>query len=81
MQRVKNRQRTGLAAEGESPYHRLNGLMDDVDYRGQPRTIEQRLAAVQAIDASAVRDYLEHYPIHDKGYFVSVGPRDWPPIS
>lgn len=76
LQRVKNKRRTGLAVEGESPYHRLVQVMDDVDYRGRPRSVDERLAAVDAIDEDAVRRYFERYPVDDGGLIVSVGPRD-----
>ncbi len=76
--RVKNKRRTSLAAEGEAPYHRLTQIMDDVDYRGKARTVEERLAEVDAVTPTTIRNYLEQYPIHDGGHLVSVGPRDWP---
>ncbi len=77
IQRVRNKQRTGLAVEGESPYHRLTQVMDDVDYRGEPRTVEQRLAAVEAINGGSIAACFERYPLDD-GHLISVGPRDWP---
>ncbi len=76
--RVKNRRRTSLAVEGESPYHRLVQVMDDVDYRGQPRTVEERLAAVERVSHASIREYLDRFPIDGAGHLVSVGPRDWP---
>jgi predicted Zn-dependent peptidase len=76
LQRVKNKRRTGLAVEGESPYNRLVQIMDDVDYRGKPRSVEDRLAAVDAIDERAVRNYFERYPVDDGVLMVSVGPRE-----
>lgn len=79
VQRVRNRRRTALAAEAEAPYYRLVQLMDDVDYRGQPRTAEERLAAVQAVTPQRVHDYLRAFPVTGEGCFVSVGPRDWTP--
>jgi predicted Zn-dependent peptidase len=75
LQRVKNKRRTSLAVEGESPYYRLVQVMDDVDYRGRPRTIEERLAAVDAVSRDSIREYFERYPIDQEGYLVSVGPR------
>ncbi|MFQ6049089.1 MAG: M16 family metallopeptidase [Phycisphaerae bacterium] len=79
LERVKNRRRTALAAEAESPRYRLGQILDDVDYRGQARTVEQRLKAVDAVTADRVAEYLQRWPIGDQGYLVSVGPRDWPP--
>lgn len=78
LQRVKNKRRTSLAVEGESPFHRLVQIMDDVDNHGKPLTVEQRLARVEAITADTVADYLQHYPIDGDGYLISVGARDWP---
>jgi predicted Zn-dependent peptidase len=74
-QRVRNKRRTSLAVEGESPYHRLGQVMDDVDYRGQPRTVEQRLAAVDAVGPETVAEYFAKFPIDGEGLLVSVGPR------
>ena len=55
--------------------------MDDVDNHGEPLTVEQRLARVEAITAYTVADYLQQYPIDGDGYLVSVGARDWPMIG
>jgi len=81
VQRVKNKRRTSLAVEAEAPYHRLVQLMDDMDVRSRPRTVEERLAAVDAVTADGIAEYFEQYPIDRDGYFISVGPRDWPPVS
>ncbi|MCH7527578.1 MAG: insulinase family protein [Planctomycetes bacterium] len=78
VQRVKNLRRTSLATEAESPYHRLVQIMHDVDYRGAPRTVAQRLAAVDAVTVDSVAELFQHYPIDRNGYFISVGPRNWP---
>ncbi len=81
VQRVKNKRRTALAVEAEAPYYRLVQVMDDVDLRGQPRTVEDRLAAVDAVSADGIAEYFTAYPIDRDGYFISVGPRDWPPTG
>jgi hypothetical protein len=56
-------------------------VMDDVDYRQTPRTVEQRLASVDAIDARAVAACFERYPADEQGYLISVGPREWPAMT
>jgi len=78
--RVKNRRRTGLAIESEAPYYRLSQLMDDMEFRGQPRTVEQMLAEVDAVSAETIRDYFEQYPIDIEGHLTSVGPKRWPVV-
>lgn len=78
IERVKNRRRTSLAVEGESPYYRLVQVMDDVDTHGGPRTVEQRLAAVDAVNEASIADYFARYPIDGPGHLASVGPRAWP---
>jgi len=80
VQRVRNKRRTQLAAEAEAPYYRLLLFMDDVDYRGHPRTIEERLERVNRVTADSIAASLKRFPITHDGYFVSVGPRDWPPV-
>jgi predicted Zn-dependent peptidase len=80
VQRVRNKRRTHLAAEAEAPYYRLGQIMEDVDYRGHPRTVEERLDRVNQVTAESIAAYLKRFPITDNGYFVSVGPRDWPPV-
>ena len=80
VQRVKNRRRTSLAAEAESPNYRLGQMTDDIDYLGRVQTVEQRLAAAESVTAEGIAEYLRRWPITHDGYFVSVGPRDWPPI-
>lgn len=78
IQRVKNKRRTSLAVEGESPYYRLVQVMDDADYRGAPRTVEERVAAVEAVNRKSIAQYFERYPIDSEGFLVSVGPREFP---
>jgi len=81
VQRVRNKRRTGLAVEAEAPYHRLAQIMDDVDLRGRPRTVQERLEEVDAVSVQSIAGFFEQYPIDRDGYFISVGPRDWPPLS
>jgi zinc protease len=78
LRRVKNLRRTSLANESEAPFYRLGQLVDDMDYRGKPRPAEDRLAAVDAVSAESVAEYLRRCPIVGEGYLVSVGPRVWP---
>jgi len=76
--RVKNKRRTSLAIEGEAPYYRLTQLMDDMEYYGEPRTVEQMLAEVDAVSSETIAGYFAAFPIDDEGHLTSVGPRDWP---
>lgn len=76
--RVKNRRRTALAVESEAPYYRLTQLMDDMEYYGAPRTVEQMLAEVDAVTVASVYEYFQEYPISGDGHLTSVGPRPWP---
>ncbi len=78
IQRVKNKRRTSLAVESEVAFHRLLHLMDDMEFRGAPRTVDQMLADVDAISVDSIRDYFEVYPINVDGHLTSVGPRGWP---
>jgi predicted Zn-dependent peptidase len=81
VERVKNKRRTLLAVEAEAPYHRLSQLMDDMQYRGAPRSVEQMLAEVDAVSAETIREDLQEYPINVEGHLISVGPRNWPAIN
>ena len=76
--RVKNKRRTTLAAEVEVPYHRLTQIMDDMEFRGAPRTVDQILADVDAVTVESIHEYLLAYPINANGHVTSVGPRHWP---
>ena len=78
IQRVKNKHRTSLAVESEVPYHRLMNLMDDMEYHGQPRTVDQMLAEIDAVSAESIHDYFTAFPINNGGHLTSVGPRRWP---
>ena len=78
LDRVKNTRRTALAVEAEAPYHRLTQLMDDMQFRGGPRTVEQMLAEVDAITVDTVYEYLQEYPVNGAGHLTSVGPKRWP---
>lgn len=78
IERVKNRRRTSLAVGAEAPYHRLTQVMEDMDTRGAPRTVDQMLADIDTVSADSVEAYFEQYPINIPGHLSSVGPRDWP---
>ena len=78
LDRVKNKRRTGLAIEAEAPYHRLTQLMDDMQFRGGPRTVDQMLAEVDAIGVDDIHTYFQDFPINTEGHLTSVGPRLWP---
>jgi predicted Zn-dependent peptidase len=78
VERVKNKRRTSLAVESEAPYHRLTQLMDDMEYHGAPRTVDQMLAEVDAVSVDTIHDYLQEFPVNVDGHLTSVGPRRWP---
>jgi len=78
LQRVKNLRRTSLATESEAPFYRLGQLVDDIDYRGSCRSVEERLASVDAVSSESIGAYLAEFPITGEGYLLSVGPRNWP---
>lgn len=78
LRRVKNRRRTALATEAEAPYHRLMQLAHDVDMFNRPRSVEERLAAVDAVTADSIRKYLRRWPVTGDHFLISVGPRAWP---
>lgn len=78
VQRVKNRRRTHLALEGESPRTRLMQIVDDLESYGYARSTDARLAAVEAVSAKSIGDYLARLPITGDGLLLSCGPREWP---
>lgn len=78
VQRVKNRRRTHLALEGESPRTRLMQIVDDLEVRGHVRSSDARLAAVEAVSAKTIGGYLGRRSITGDGLLLSCGPRDWP---
>ena len=78
VERVKNKRRTSLAIESEVPYHRLTELMDDVEYRGAPRTVKQMLSEVEAVTVDTIQEYFQEFPINVNGHLTSVGPQCTP---
>lgn len=78
VERVKNKRRTSLAAEGEAPYSRLTQIMDDMDYLGRARTVDETLADVDAVTADSIQAYFDAFPITNGSHLTSVGPRQWP---
>ncbi len=72
--RVKNRRRTGLVTEAESPYYRLVQLADDVDTYGKPRTVDERMERLERITVNDIRDYLQQWPITGDSLMLSAGP-------
>jgi predicted Zn-dependent peptidase len=81
VERVKSKRITALAVEAEAPYYRLVQLMDDVDSFGEPRSLEQRLAEVDAVTPETVSELFREFPVTGEGYLTSVGPRLWPPAQ
>jgi len=80
LQRVKNKRRTGLAAESEATYHRLLQVAEDVCDYGYPRTVQERLAAIEEVTVERVTRYLKEWPVDTEGLLVSLGPRNWPEV-
>ncbi len=78
LQRVKNKRRTSLAVEAEAAYHRMLQIAGDICDFGRPRTVEERLAEVEAVTGDRVQQLLVDWPITGEGLFLSVGPRLWP---
>ncbi len=78
VQRVKNRARTSLALEAESPYYRYTQVVQDVDVLGRPRTVADRLGAIDAVTVGSIGIYTEAWPMTGVGCLTSLGPRDWP---
>ena len=83
---------TAVAAAAGAPQPRFEATVSkektsghavdvDVDLRGGPRTIEERLAAVDAVTVDGIAEYYQRYPIDRDGFFISIGPRDWPPLN
>jgi len=79
VQRVKNRSRTALASEAEAPYYRLMQMVQDVDVLGHPRSVSQRLAAIDAVTPEGIRAYAEKWPLDGASCLTMLGPRDWSP--
>jgi len=78
VQRVRNRRRTQLALEGESPRTRLMLIVDDLESYGYVRSTGERMAAVEAVTQESLAEHLARYPITGEGLLLSCGPRDWP---
>lgn len=76
VQRVKNRRRTQLALEAESPKTRLMQLMSDIECYGYPKSAQASLAEVEAVSGASIAAYLRRYPITQGGTLLSCGPRD-----
>lgn len=78
VQRVKNRVRTALATEAESPYYRLMQLASDLDDLGRPRMVSERLEAIDRVTVQSIREYLAAWPMADNAYLAGLGPCNWP---
>lgn len=78
VQRVKNLARTALAAESEAPYHRFMQMVGDIDALGRPRSVSERLAAIDAVSPDRIRDFIERWRINGEAGIASLGPLDWP---
>jgi len=57
---------------------RLLQIAEDIDMVGQPLTLDQHMAKLEAVTVKDVHDLLAEYPITGEGMLVSVGPRNWP---
>lgn len=75
VRRVKNRRRTQLAFEAENPRTRLMQIIDDIETYDRPRSAEERLAAVEAVDRTRIENYLAAHPLNAGGLWMSIGPQ------
>lgn len=78
LERVKIRSRTALATEAEAPYYRLNQMVSDIDDFGRPRSVVERMAAIDKVTTKSIGDYLAEWPISGNGFLCTVGPRECP---
>ena len=78
VQRVKNLSRTVLATEAESPYHRFMQMVREIDVLGRPRSVSERLAAIDAVTPGGLREYGQAWLEGGASVLVSLGPSDWP---
>lgn len=72
--RSKNRHATGIVASGESPMSRWGQLMEQVKADAPLLTIEQELAAIDAISTRTIGEYLERFPLEPSRSGVALGP-------
>lgn len=75
VQRVKNRRRTQLALEAESPRTRLMQMLDDLECEGVVKSAAAQLAEVEAVTPAKIAAYLKSYPITGESLLLSCGPR------
>jgi predicted Zn-dependent peptidase len=78
VRRVRNRRRTMLAVESESPRSRLMQLIDDIETFDRPRSASERLDEIERVTPARIDEYLRRFPTRGDGYLLSVGQRDWP---
>jgi len=78
LERVKIRSRTALATEAEAPYYRLNQMVSDIDDFDRPRSVIERMAAIEKVTTKSIGEYLAEWPINGKGFLCTVGPREQP---
>ena len=78
LERVKIRSRTALATEAEAPYYRLNQMVSDIDDFERPRSVVERMAAIDKVTTKSIGEYLAEWPISGNGFLCTVGPRECP---
>jgi len=78
LERVKIRSRTALATEAEAPYYRLNQMVSDIDDFDRPRSVVERMAAIDRVTTKSIAAYLAEWPISGDGFLCTVGPRECP---
>lgn len=76
--RVRNNMRTKVARDGDAPMRRLLQIAKDINMLGQPLSLAEHLARVEAVTRADLDELLRAYPITGEGMLVSVGPADWP---
>ena len=76
LERVKIRTRTALATEAEAPYYRLNQMVSDIDDFERPRSVVERMAAIDRVTTKSIAAYLAEWPISGNGFLCTVGPRE-----
>ena len=74
LQRAKNRARTFLVFNAETPFDRFRQLMQQWAVRRELLTAEELLARVEQVTLDDLNDLLKQYPLEGEHVRVTLGP-------
>ena len=74
--RARTKRATGLVCNGENGLHRFSQIVEDLSTDTPLKTLEEKIAEVDAVTPERIAEYLEAYPLDGEPAEVVLGPME-----